>query len=244
MNDPNDVVALRTLLSIPIAVPEDQLGSAFDGAARRVRTRVRRRAVGAMLVAVAATGGTIAAVHATTANPVRVVATDRPERGGAAVLETPQTPDDLLLFRVPPRLYVGAVRSTVRLLAANGDGRVYGYRDVPGNYGIGLVLGQNPEDSFASGGSTPASRFATNGVFLGTGTQTRGALGLFVPDAALRATVDGKPVAITRNGLLVQYAPAAAPHRIVLVGRRGSVVITAQVTSDGSPEFSESGSLQ
>jgi hypothetical protein len=243
MSEPDEVVELRSRLRTPIAVPDDQLGHAFDGAARRVRRRRQSALAAATIAAVLVSGAVITALHVTDQRSPRVVATQRIEGGDASVLSTKQTPEDRSLRRLTANRPLGSPEwSSVRLLRTSSDGRLFGSRDRAGNFCATVVIGAVPADRSAFNGCTPARRFATNGIVIASATPTRAALALFVPDAARSATVDGQPVAITRNGLLFVTSRHAPPSRIVLISRRGKVVIIFRPANDGT--FTTSGSLQ
>ncbi len=49
---------------------------------------------------------------------------------------------------------------------------------------------------------------------------------MLVPDSVRGATVDGVPVPITDNGLLVVITGSDHPSRVVVRGRKGAVTVT------------------
>jgi hypothetical protein len=70
------------------------------------------------------------------------------------------------------------------------------------------------------------------------------AAGFFVPDAVRSATVNGVPVPITRNGLIVVFTAKNYPRSITLSSATGTVRVTFTLDSDGIPNPTTSGSFE
>ena len=143
--------------------------------------------------------------------------------------------------------------SSVRLLQRQGKARVFGARDthgilcsmlvVPdskGRLGAGADCGSNGTLTRAA----DAAYFAAHGSGDFQYAEGTFAVGYFVPDAVTSAAVDGAPVPVTRNGVLVTFAAAKMPRHMTMSSAKGTVTITFSRDSDGLPNPTVTGAFQ
>jgi len=230
------------------APPSDPAGRV----ATHVRRRRRRRA--ALRVSVAASVTVLAVVAFAFTRPTDTTApAHRPSVPAPSVLSTPQVAADRFARTLLGDRQVPIDWASVRLLEQQGQARVFGARDTHGVLCAVLVVPDSKgqlsagADCGSNGTLTAraaAAHFAAHGAAnfqYGDGTY---AIGFFVPDNVRSAAVDGVPVPVVRNGLLLTFDAAKMPKRVTLSSAKGTVTITFSRDSDGLPSPTVSGAFE
>jgi hypothetical protein len=250
MMDIDDVDrVLRDALASAAAHDVSPIGPAQQVADRLRRRQQRRTALRASIAAAVCTviiGGV--ALSARVSSDHRSPST-RPVT--PSVLSTRQTAGDLAARARIADLDPQIDWSSIRLITQSGSTRLYGARDTHGELCVALLLAEAASTGCGSRTQSPAARSAAAKLFAAHGASTltytaagnSNAFGLFVPDSVRSAAIDGVPVPIARNGILLVFTTSKMPSLLTVTSKTGTEKISFSRSADGSATASFSGAF-